>query len=256
MKIQNGDYEFRRIDDTTMERFIEKEFGGIVYEAFRSLNPALGAMRADFWRYCVLYYYGGVYLDMDSKLILPLKRWVTTTTDALLMLEQIEWDHYRTSCTKVWNHIHRPFPNMTIWASDDGTTSSFLQWLLVFPTAGHSILAETIRLMTDLIVQWYDTDESNSWPTLDRVVCLTGPAVYSIAIMNRWEAVGRNWSRLNANLDRTEGFEKKARFKVGLLQREMNETKKRYTDYINVPIKRTIQPSTGDCDGSSMRQKS
>lgn len=41
---------------------MEEHFQGPIFDAYRSINPAFGAMKADFWRYCVLYMYGGVYL--------------------------------------------------------------------------------------------------------------------------------------------------------------------------------------------------
>ena len=35
-------------------------------------NKLQGAHKADLWRYCVLYHYGGVYLDIKTELIKPL----------------------------------------------------------------------------------------------------------------------------------------------------------------------------------------
>ena len=40
--------------------------------AYNAINPLVGAARADIWRYCVLYTFGGLYLDDDSDIKVPL----------------------------------------------------------------------------------------------------------------------------------------------------------------------------------------
>lgn len=40
--------------------------------AYNVINPLIGAARADIWRYCVLYLHGGLYLDDDSDIKVPL----------------------------------------------------------------------------------------------------------------------------------------------------------------------------------------
>jgi len=41
-----------------------EEFGDIIYEVYNRLP--LAVMKADLWRYCVIYKYGGIYADADS----------------------------------------------------------------------------------------------------------------------------------------------------------------------------------------------
>jgi mannosyltransferase OCH1-like enzyme len=38
--------------------------GGDIYDAYKILPMAV--MKADLWRYCVIYYYGGIYADTDT----------------------------------------------------------------------------------------------------------------------------------------------------------------------------------------------
>jgi mannosyltransferase OCH1-like enzyme len=38
--------------------------GGKIYEAYSRLSTTV--MKADLWRYCVIYYYGGIYADADT----------------------------------------------------------------------------------------------------------------------------------------------------------------------------------------------
>ena len=60
----NPNYAYFLFDDNDCEQFIQTHFEENVYQAFLRILP--GAFKADFWRYCVLYIYGGVYVDMDT----------------------------------------------------------------------------------------------------------------------------------------------------------------------------------------------
>ncbi|KAL1520967.1 hypothetical protein AB1Y20_022525 [Prymnesium parvum] len=60
----NPDWSYEFYDDERCAALISGEFGSRVSEAFARLRA--GAAKADLWRYCVLYMYGGVYLDMDA----------------------------------------------------------------------------------------------------------------------------------------------------------------------------------------------
>jgi mannosyltransferase OCH1-like enzyme len=48
----------------TCENFIKEQFPGNVYDAYCRLP--LAVMKADLWRYCVIYKYGGIYADADA----------------------------------------------------------------------------------------------------------------------------------------------------------------------------------------------
>ena len=64
MKKMNPEYEFIIFDDTDCRRFIEENYDNRVLKAYDDLIP--GAFKADLWRYCYLYKYGGVYLDIKT----------------------------------------------------------------------------------------------------------------------------------------------------------------------------------------------
>ena len=49
-------------DDNDCWNFIKTHFDESVQNAYQSLIP--GAYKADLWRYCILYKYGGIYLDI------------------------------------------------------------------------------------------------------------------------------------------------------------------------------------------------
>jgi len=41
-----------------------QNFSGKIYDAYKKLP--LGVMKADLWRYCIIYRYGGIYADIDT----------------------------------------------------------------------------------------------------------------------------------------------------------------------------------------------
>ena len=50
--------------DTFMKVEMCKEFGVDIYQAYSKLP--LAVMKADLWRYCIIYTYGGIYADTDA----------------------------------------------------------------------------------------------------------------------------------------------------------------------------------------------
>lgn len=62
LKEQNQEFTFHLYDDKECSEFIKKNFSKNVYDTFEKLIP--GAFKADLWRYCILYKYGGIYLDI------------------------------------------------------------------------------------------------------------------------------------------------------------------------------------------------
>lgn len=66
--------------DTECLRFIHEEWGDTLATKF--LRCTYGAHKADIWRYCILYKYGGLYMDIKTELIKPL---TATFKDTSLM---------------------------------------------------------------------------------------------------------------------------------------------------------------------------
>lgn len=63
-KDNNSTYTHYFFDAYDREEFIKNNFNENVYNAYCRIIP--GAFKADFWRYCVLYINGGVYVDIDT----------------------------------------------------------------------------------------------------------------------------------------------------------------------------------------------
>ena len=65
LRQKNPEMQYFLFDDDMCRTFINKHFGKRVVLAFDSLIP--GAYKADLWRYCVLYIYGGMYIDIKLQ---------------------------------------------------------------------------------------------------------------------------------------------------------------------------------------------
>lgn len=66
--IKNNNPEFKHylFDDNDCREFIKNTYLKDVLTAYDKLIP--GAYKADLWRYCILYKYGGVYIDIKYKM--------------------------------------------------------------------------------------------------------------------------------------------------------------------------------------------
>ncbi|WP_312419068.1 glycosyltransferase [Epilithonimonas sp.] len=64
MRKQNPDWNYEFYDDNRILEFIEKEFPSEYLKAYKSLT--IGAAKADFFRYAIIFKKGGLYLDIDS----------------------------------------------------------------------------------------------------------------------------------------------------------------------------------------------
>ena len=73
----NPTFKHNFADDNQIDSFIKHSFDNDVYTCFKRLT--CGAAKADFYRYCVLYKMGGVYIDIDIKPICSLKSFIFDT---------------------------------------------------------------------------------------------------------------------------------------------------------------------------------
>jgi mannosyltransferase OCH1-like enzyme len=67
----NPEYKYHFYTDPQRRNFIAKYYPQEVIDTYDMLIP--GAFRADLWRYCLLYVKGGVYADIGTACIQPLK---------------------------------------------------------------------------------------------------------------------------------------------------------------------------------------
>jgi hypothetical protein len=65
IRAENPEFEHHVYDTAECDRFIEDNFEPRVLAAYRKLLPA--AFRADLCRFCILYIYGGIYVDISFE---------------------------------------------------------------------------------------------------------------------------------------------------------------------------------------------
>lgn len=119
----NPDYSMVLYDDDEMDEFIKTNFNEFIYSCYSQLN--VGAAKADFWRYCVLYINGGVYLDIDSDIIRPLEELIRGDEQCIITRER--------------------------------NPGFFNNWIMIFEK-GHPILLESINLCCHNIINKTTTD--------------------------------------------------------------------------------------------------
>jgi mannosyltransferase OCH1-like enzyme len=112
----NQEYTYHLYNDNDMDNFVNEYFKGEIAECYNKLNIIVA--KVDFWRYLVLYKYGGVYLDMDSSIEKPLNELIKDDDSAIITAE--------------------------------GNPSFYVQWALIF-SKQHPILKKTIELVVDNI---------------------------------------------------------------------------------------------------------
>lgn len=78
-------------DDAAADEFILNVFGPDVHATYASFP--VGVMRADFWRYAILYAMGGIYSDIDTECLQPLDDWFPARkpTNAIDVTDGSSW---------------------------------------------------------------------------------------------------------------------------------------------------------------------
>ena len=152
------DYTFLFYDDHDCDSFIKNNFDSYTYRAYTSINPVYGAMKADFFRYCILYKNGGVYLDIKSKIIQPLNKLIQEKDECLLDVPR----------------------SIESWRKKSPT---YEQWVLMFAPR-HPYLLEVIRTMVSLIHAKYEPtiENINVLTTKQKILHVTGPDMFSRCI--------------------------------------------------------------------------
>lgn len=75
----NPEYEIKLFDNELCKKFLLEEFSQLHVDIFDYLKD--GPIKADFWRVCILYRYGGLYIDADINPIVPLREYIEDDDD-------------------------------------------------------------------------------------------------------------------------------------------------------------------------------
>ncbi len=170
-KALNLECQFVLHDDCQRDTFIKENFDADIYNAYMRLNPKFGAAKADFWRYCILYKKGGIYIDIKTELKVPLIRIIRPRDECLLDKPRVEYEMYRIEDNK----------------------PTYEQWMLFFAKK-HPYLETMIEMMTRNILDEYipDVRSLQSVSSYSKLVTLnlTGPDAFTCAINKSITASG------------------------------------------------------------------
>lgn len=167
-------------DDNECDIFIKNNFENKVYDAYKKINDVYGAMKADFFRYCVLYKLGGIYLDIKSVIKVPL--FTIIRKNDICILDRLRNDK-------------EPFRLFS---------PTYEQWLLIF-APNHPYLLEMINLMVHYIEIKYIPRLTNyKLDTKGKILHITGPDAFTKAI-NHW--IKKNGKILHRSINYDRYFE-------------------------------------------------
>ncbi|WP_432709642.1 glycosyltransferase family 32 protein [Pedobacter sp.] len=116
LRKKNPEYAYEFYDDARIDHFLKTDFDQEVFKLYKRIN--IGAAKADFFRYAVLYKKGGIYLDIDSAINGKLNDFILPDDVAIISKERNE--------------------------------GLFVQWALIYE-ANHPFLEKTIELVLENI---------------------------------------------------------------------------------------------------------
>lgn len=145
----NPEFSYFIYDDADIENYIRQKWAPDFLEFFHALP--IGAMRADLWRYLILATEGGVYSDIDSICVLPIR---------------------------VWPLNGNPSTPHVLLIDLDANHGQFCQWTLA-STPGHPAMQYVCNYV---LKQWKKKGIPRNQDGTINVIDTTGPAIFSSAI--------------------------------------------------------------------------
>lgn len=165
LKRLNSGWEHRLYDDDDIMNFVQEAYGPQMASYFDRIEPEYGVVKADLFRYLVVYKLGGVYLDIKSTSTKPLDD-VLVPDDRYLICG---WandkgeDHDGFGLPPELSHVKG---------------GEFQQWHVV-AAPGHPFLRAVIETVLENI------DTYKAWVSgtgVNGVLRLSGPIAYTLAI--------------------------------------------------------------------------
>ena len=145
---QKNGFEYYFFNNEDCDSFIKENFDGNVYQAYNNLP--MGVMKADLWRYCIIYINGGIYADSD------------------------------TICKVNANEIINNNKGLLLVVPENGTTF-FCQWVFAAPPK-----SPILKKIIDNVVSQIENMENirkNVKPD-DIIHEVTGPSIYTKSILD------------------------------------------------------------------------
>lgn len=157
------DWQHLVFDNQACQAFVEQHFAAwpAIIWAYNALN--YGVMKADFWRYLVIYQNGGMYLDMKSSI-----------TDLPTYLNFDSCDKAVVMAWPFQKHLFRKHGEYVNWMVMAPPKSEFL-WQVVWQVVRNvqAVLHDSDENFLQL-VSWFGEPNPKA-----SILCLTGPIMYT-----------------------------------------------------------------------------
>lgn len=168
IKSMNPGWEYRFYDDNDIERYFDCFFPWAL-EMYRRINPSYGAVKADFFRYFLMYREGGVYLDIKSSISKPLKNIIRYDDQYLLS----HWD----------NSSGEEYEGVGIRPEIPLPKGEFIQWFIV-AAPKHPFL----KIIIDSVCENFRNYSPYSIGTGGKgTLRLAGPTAYTLSILKNFD---------------------------------------------------------------------
>lgn len=202
------------VTDSVALSLLKLFYAGVpeVLEAYESLP--MPVLKADLFRYLILFARGGIYSDIDTFAIQSADNWIPSNVPAesIGLVIGIEAD-----------------PDREDWADWYSRRIQFCQWTIQ-SKPGHPVLREIISRITNATLTLKQSGKLHTFKDSD-VVDLTGPAIWTDTIMDYFN------DERYFNLDKSRG-------KVDFRNFTGMENRKRVGDVVVLPIT-SFSPGVG-----------
>lgn len=199
-------------DNEMCDQFIKDKFSDRIYQAYQSINPSYGPAKSDFFRTLIIYYYGGIYLDIKS---------VGTSLEELAKTDKL------VACLgrgkPYINSFHfNPYSlfsdNYNWYYFSDIEEGEINNWCISAPP-GNYVLGKMIQQMVSNIE--YGKKHMNEYNNGQySVLAMTGPICYS-KIISKYKT--------DSNVKILSKYEKQKYFKYELFDHKALEGNKHYS---------------------------
>ena len=116
----NPEYEIKLYSDSMIEEFLMENYGEVYKNIFDYITD--GPIKADFWRICILYKYGGVYSDIDNIPLIQLNDFIENDVDFV-------------TCSSYWRYNFNP--NFIICNKENSILKNCIEWYIHKYTNNH-----------------------------------------------------------------------------------------------------------------------
>jgi hypothetical protein len=141
----NPDFSFSFFDDQRMADYMSSNYAGHpILKVFKDLR--MPVLKADIWRYCILFREGGIYCDIKSTLTIPFRELLHDDPSELVSFEALKWRDLTCPGPYADPGIFLPAPPDSVSANLEHPDNTILNWMLCFEK-GSPILEELINLI-------------------------------------------------------------------------------------------------------------